>query len=44
MLLVLVVGFAVGHICDVHHCRDTGNNAVRRQTDHMQNGFMVTAK
>lgn len=23
MLLVLVVHFAVGHVCDVHHCGDT---------------------
>lgn len=25
MLFVLVVCFAVGDICNVHHCSDTGN-------------------
>lgn len=32
MLFVLIVCFAMGDICNVHHCNNKGSNTVRRQT------------
>ncbi len=51
MLFVLIVCFAMGDICNVHHCNDKGSITVRQQTVvkdnlicQMQCSVLVTAK